>query len=445
MNLDIFNKEFARFKKINNLVNNYFASFGVNKKQELIRLIFEISKKEEIPPLKLIKELPQVSFDCLKDYLIKRRFPIASLENQTQRVYLPKIRLNKDSLFKLDKKDFYPKTIIIEKDAYTSSLTQRFIKAFPKAKRILIESLKSYLRCRLPFTIKDYNRRKDVIFIINEKADFFKRCPCTKKAISCGYHIFNLSFGCIFECTYCYLQGYTNSPGIIFSSNLDRFFDLFNAYKKPKMRIGSGEFTDSLMLDHITEYSLEIIDFFRKYPDARFEFKTKSKNIENLLKAKHKGNIVVSWTLSPERIIKENEFFTARLSERVISIERCIQAGYKIGLHFDPVIYFDGWRKEYSNLIEMLFRKIKPKDIAWISIGTLRFNPRLKPIIEARFPHNKILDQELIYGFDNKLRYPSKIRQQIYSYMTRIIYKYSRRIFLYLCMEEQRIWKTIFR
>jgi spore photoproduct lyase len=207
------------------------------------------------------------------------------------------------------------------------------------------------------------------------------------------------------------------------------------------MRLGTGEFSDSLMLDHITGYSIEIIEFFKKHPDIKFEFKTKSINIENLLKARHAGNIVVAWTFNPQKIIDENEFYTPSLSKRIEAAKKCVEAGYKISCHFDPVIYFNGWRKEYEKVLELLFSSIRPADIAWLSIGTLRFNPRVKQIIEARFPENKILDQELLYGFDNKLRYPYGMRLEIYSSMLKMLHKHSKKLPVYLCMENVSMWQ----
>jgi len=120
--------------------------------------------------------------------------------------------------------------------------------------------------------------------VIKESFDFFRLCPCTPHAYGCGYHIANLGMGCPMECTYCYLQDYTNAPGIAFPANLDDFFDAFKNYEHD-IRLGSGEFTDSLVFDNLTEYSPQIIDFFRQYPNARFEFKTKTNNIDLILKA----------------------------------------------------------------------------------------------------------------------------------------------------------------
>lgn len=424
-------------------VASRFPDFGVNKTREISRLIYEISKKEKTPIKKVLEGLQPNNFEAIKKELIKRRFPYSSASGEEIKPYLPKIDINPKNSFCITGSRFNPEKILVEKSAASSSLKERFRKSFPKAKLSEISSLKTFMRDNKKSGIANYNKRRGIVFITNELYDFFKRCPCTKGAVRCGYHIFNLGFGCIFDCTYCYLQEYNNAPGLIFPANIDNFFERFWRYKKSKMRIGTGEFSDSLMLDHITEYSLPIIEFFNKHKDAAFEFKTKSANINNLLKARHSGNIVVSWSLNPHKIIDKNEFFTASLSERLGSAEKCAHAGYKIGFHFDPVIYFNGWEKEYQGVIDLLFSKINPKDMAWISIGTFRFKPELKPIIENRFPDNKILDEELLAGYDNKLRYPYSLRYNMYKSLLNSFKKHFRKLPIYLCMEEFKMWKDL--
>ena len=400
-------------------------------------------KREKISPKEIIKGINQNKFYDVKEYLLKRRFPYACSHNELSEPYLPSIKLKSFECLKIKEKKFYPKKIFIEKSVGTSYVANKFRKSFHEAVFLEIESLKDYLKKNRRFTIIDYNNRRNSVFIINERYDFFKKCPCTKNAEACGYHIFNLGFGCIFECTYCYLQQYVNSPGLIFPANIDDYFNAFNSYKSTGMRIGTGEFSDSLMLDSITEYSIPIIDFFKKQKDAMFEFKTKSANVEKLLKTKHSGNIVVSWSLNPQSIIDANEFYTASLAERLEAALQCAEAGYKVAFHFDPVFYCKEWEKEYEQVMDNLFTKIKLKHMAWISIGTLRFNPELKKIIEIRFPENRILDAELIPGYDNKLRYPYSMRYNIYKSIIDMMRKHHKKAPIYLCMEEKSIWRAL--
>ena len=435
--------KFQSIEILHNKIAFYFPGFGVNKRREIERLVYEISKREKIPPEKILNSIDSNNFETVKKGLLKRRFPYSCAHNEAIKPYLPKVGIDPAQSFDINNSKFNPQKILIEKSAASSYLNNRFKAAFPKAAFTEIPSLKSFIRDNRKSGMPSYNKRRDMVFITNERYDFFKKCPCTKSAIGCGYHIFNLGFGCIFDCTYCYLQEYNNAPGLIFPANIDKFFERFKRYKKPKMRIGTGEFSDSLMLDHITEYSLPIIEFFSKHKNVLFEFKTKGSNIENLLKAKHGGNIVASWSLNPQRIIDKNEFFTAGLNERIKSAEKCIKAGYKIGIHFDPVIYFKEWKKEYANVIDLLFSRIKPWDIAWISIGTFRFKPELKPIIENRFPDNKILDGELLLGYDNKLRYPYGLRYNMYKFLLNALKRHSKKVPVYLCMEEFEMWKDL--
>ena len=99
-------------------------------------------------------------------------------------------------------------------------------------------------------------------------------------AAGCGYNLINLGFGCRFECEYCFLQQYQNLHAILLPANLQEFLDKIDAasfHKGPfsRPRMGSGEFTDSLVFDDLTHYSHTLVPFFRARPHLQFEFKTK--------------------------------------------------------------------------------------------------------------------------------------------------------------------------
>lgn len=436
-------KEFKRLKSAQRLVEAQLGPIGVNKKRELIRLFYEISKREGVAPQAITGQMESLAYKPLKRSLLERRFPEAALSCKSLKPFLPAVKLSPDFCADTKNKKFYPQQVYAEEGVQKSFLAQRFKAFFPKAGVSVIPSLKQFLQSHQRSGIKDYNKRRDIIFIVGQQHDFFKKCPCTKGAAGCGYHIFNLGFGCIFDCTYCYLQAYTNVPGIIFPANIEDYFDQFTLYKRPGMRLGTGEFSDSLMLDEVVEYAKPIIDFFNGHKDTIFEFKTKSANIGHLLNIKHSGNIVISWSLNPQKVIDENEFLSASLEERLDAASKCAEAGYKIGFHFDPIIYFRGWQEAYGEVIDQLITAVKPERIAWISLGTFRFGPSLKQVIEARFPANKILDGELLYGYDNKLRYPDMTRARIYSFMLGKLKNYSKKIPVYLCMEDAKMVKEL--
>lgn len=425
---------------IKKAVKDKFRRLGINKKREIIRLIYEISKRESTDFVGIISEISQKKkFADIKAALIRRRFPEASRAGEKINPYLPDIDILKDNRMYPGDGTLQPENIYYDEISSNSAVLKKIKQTIPDGNYTQIGSLKEYSMNRA-FSLKTYNFRRKNLFIVSEDYDFFRRCPCTKKCVCCDYHIFNLSFGCPYECTYCYLQEYTNTHGIIIHSNINDFFDSFHKRKISSKRIGTGEFTDSLVLDGITGYSAMIIELFRKYPDMLFEFKTKSTNIGNILKTKPARNVIISWSLNPQSFIDENEFFSASLRERIEAAKTCVDAGYDVSFHFDPIVYSRRWESEYEELVDLLFGSIKGEHIRWISLGTFRFSRQLKKVIENRFPENNILDGELILGFDGKLRYTDTVRTKIYTKMSGWIKKHSRKPFVYLCMENRSIW-----
>ncbi len=208
-------------------------------------------------------------------------------------------------------------------------------------------------------------------------------------------------------------------------------------------RIGTGEFTDSLVFDHITGFSKEIVSFFRQKEDTYFEFKTKSVNIQNLLEIGGSQNIVAAWSLNSLKIQTENEFKSPDIMQRLNAAKECALAGFSIAFHFDPIVFYENWQEGYKEVIDMIFDIVPNDCIKWISLGTLRMPAILKPIIENRFPDSSLLNGEFLLGKDYKLRYSDKTRVDIYTYMSGLIKSKKSKTIVYLCMEDGDIWKYI--
>ena len=266
---------------------------GINKKNELSRLIFEIARREKIPPAKVLEDKKLISiindkntgyigkFLKIKQYLIRIRYPNAFGEKDFSVFLNTELNENK-TVSKLYSEVFKPERVFVEKSELDSPVAKRLFALFPDVKIEIIQSLKKYKQENEG--VSGDLRKRDV-FVTKQNWDFVKRCPCTKGVVNCGYHIINLGFGCPFDCSYCYLQQYANFSGIILNSNPERFLENIDTYlesRKDKItRIGTGEFTDSLALDHITQYSKILAPYFAG-KNVRFELKTKSNNIENL-------------------------------------------------------------------------------------------------------------------------------------------------------------------
>ncbi len=184
---------------------------------------------------------------------------------------------------------------------------------------------------------------------------------------------------------------------------------------------------------------------FSSLPNAVLELKTKSADVEGLLELNHNGHTVVSWSLNPQEIIDMEEHGTASLPKRLEAMKVVVNAGYLVGIHLDPMILYQDWRRGYKDLIEMIFNNVDARRIAWISIGSLRFNPEMKKTIESNFPSSSITASEMITGPDGKTRYVKPIRVEMYKFVFEAISRYNDKfpIPIYLCMERQEVWKRV--
>ncbi len=434
------------------LEEKFDFSLNFNQYLEIERLFFEIKRKENINTKKIINYLAKKTkfnksqgknkFFALKKNLLERRFPLTLAHSNLKKkeMFLAPLKKTPKNKWKVSKK-FNPLSIFFEKETKNTYLVKKIQKKFPDSKIKEISSLNDYVKNN---KLKPSDIKKPLLFIVKEKHDFLKPCPCSKGHISCGYWIFNLGFGCPFDCSYCYLQQYTNTPGIVLPANLEDFFRRFDKFhqklKKP-IRIGTGEFSDSLALDDLTNYSSQLINYFRG-KKVFFELKTKSNKIKNIIKEKPSSNIIISWSLSPNTTIALEEKGSARLKERLAGAKKVQKAGFRVGFHFDPIIHRQGWEQEYKNLIQKLYSEVNPP-FAWISLGTLRCNRELKSITEQRFPESNIFYDELFLGSDRKLRYPKFLRTAIYIKMVNWIRKFDPSSPVYLCMESKDVWDSV--
>ena len=143
--------------------------------------------------------------------------------------------------------------------------------------------------------------------------------------------------------------------------------------------------------------------------------------------------------LNPQSITSKEELGTASIADRLESAKICYNYGYKIGFHFDPIIHYKNWEKDYKDLVNLMCDTIP--EIEWISLGTLRFSRALKPVIEKRFPKSDYIYAELVIGHDSKMRYYKALRENIYKKMCGWIRARNKKAAVYLCMEQKDMWE----
>ncbi|MBO8130101.1 MAG: hypothetical protein H0Z29_01125 [Candidatus Marinimicrobia bacterium] len=289
---------------------------------------------------------------------------------------------------------------------------------------------------------------KNTLLVKKSKGEIVKDCPGTQESyLCCGYKVINQTINCPLDCSYCILQYYINKPVTIIYTDFEDIFKqaekLIKIMGKNILRIGTGELSDSLAHKGTIVFAKEAVKFFSKKKNVFFELKTKTTNIDEILNVEHNENIVLSWSVNPDKIVMSEEKLSASLSARIKAAKRSIDAGFLVGFHFDPIVYYKNCEIDYEKVVDMIYENIPPEKIAWISLGSLRYPPATKDKISDRHPETKIIYQEMIKGLDGKLRYPRPLRTMLYRKVYDKLMNVNEPPFVYFCMESKEVWQDI--
>ena len=439
-------RELRRLRATRAVLARDFPRFGVNKTRELTRLVCEISRREGVPPERVLSGTAGLRYPRLRKVLLRRRYPAAAATGVLPEPLLLPLDLPPADVAAAPGAFPAPRRIVWEARVAASPLLARFRAAFPEADGIEVPSLRQWLRegAKHRFSPADYNRRRETILVGAASPRPFQPCPCSPSTHGCGYHIYDLAAGCSYDCSYCFLQEYANTPGLFFPAWARPAAGLLERYRgNRRLRIGTGEFADSLALDSLTGYSRELVEFFRGREGVVFEFKTKSDEVGGLLDLDPGDNIVIGFSLSPPGAAAVFDHGAPPPPRRLAAAEDCRDAGYRVAFHLDPVVFLPGWEEGYRQLIRELRDRFLPEQVAWLSLGTVRFRPRMLQVLERRFPGDPILDQELFPGYDGKLRYLPGVRVATYRRLLDFFGPERSRWPLYLCMEDADTWRAL--
>lgn len=327
------------------------------------------------------------------------------------------------------------RNIFVEKDAKKYSLTDDILKKLG-GKTIEIENLDDVFGAvKTPF-----GKEKLDLFLATKKGKLVKEAPpaygLSKNKKDRHYYFFHC-FNCIYHCHYCYLQGYFNSPDIVVFVNRQDIFKAIeeiidqSKLKKERPFFYSGEFSDSLALSELTNEVHDYLTFFSKQPKGHLELRTKSVRINPLLNyAKKKSppsNVVIAYSLAPEKSIKRYEDKTPSLKARLSALEKLVTAKYDVALHFDPIIHDQDIdiAKSYGELMEKIasIPNILPK-IKYISLGTLRFTSNAYREIKKNHFLSPMFVTPMQRFSNNMKQYDKKLRQKIFDELEAIIAKH---------------------
>ena len=328
-------------------------------------------------------------------------------------------------------------TIYIESEIRSHPRTKSILNRFSNARIVECE------RFGEVFNPKKQNfrlqKKKPALIIARKHRNFILDAPEGFGIGGRKNYYFSHMFNCIYDCRYCFLQGMYRSANYVLFVNYE---DFQNEIKKiveqnpddEEITFFSGYDCDSLALEAITGFVQEFLPFFQKHKRAVLELRTKSINVDELLNHEVIPNCVVAYSFTPENISQKLEHGVPPVTRRIQTMEKLAEKGWQVGIRLDPLIYHEGYQKNYSELIQNIFHTIPVENIHSVSTGPMRFPEKMFYTIEQLYP-----DEHLFAGpLENRnglTSYSEKIEEEMMNYCDTILEKYIPKEKRYSCIQ----------
>jgi len=307
------------------------------------------------------------------------------------------------------------------------------------------ESLKQKSKDYTSFTPQNVPSPKLDFVSQTDDSIILGNCPvASEKTRCCNLYTLDAVKNCGFDCSYCSIQSFYTDGKIYLHKNLKDKLNKLKLDSDKIYHIGTGQSSDSLMWGNKDGILDDIFQFADKNRNVVLELKTKSNAIGYFRNNKIPSNVIVTWSLNTDVIVKAEEHHTATLKERLEAARAIADMGILVGFHFHPIVEYEGWEKDYHSIIDFIQKNFIPEEVALISLGTLTF---IRPVIKQlrkRKLESKILQMPLADA-EGKFSYPIEIKKQIFSSVyNRFSDKWQTMVYFYMCMEEKSLWKEIF-
>lgn len=327
------------------------------------------------------------------------------------------------------------KKIFIEKELLDHPRTRKILEKLPEVPVREIDRYDSIFgMVKKPYLQK---RRELNLFVARKKGQLIKEAPPAYGMAGDPHFYFVHAYNCIYECEYCYLQGYFQSPDLVLFLNHEEIIQemkkVMAANPRKKVWFHAGEFSDSLALSSLTGELETYFNFFKNHSDAILELRTKSDQIKELLKLEPGNNIITSFSLSP---VKNLDYRAPSMMKRLDAMEELHGQGFPLAVHLDPIIPLKDFKEQYTTLISELSRRIPLKDIRYFSLGVTRFPEKIHHQVSKNYPDSIIFKEPMLKDKNGIIRSPKPIRFPMMEFIKSLLLEQGAiESSIYLCME----------
>ncbi len=310
--------------------------------------------------------------------------------------------------------------IYVEKRAENTIPVQRIISKFKNAKVIIIDDYRDVFFRPRQDNAKQRNAQS-LILAVNRDKLVYRGSPMCQNFNNENFYYTSCVMNCIFDCEYCYLKGMYQSANIVVFVNIEDYFaQISELCRKKKIYLCVSYDTDLIALDSVTGYVKQWSDFTRSEPNLSIEIRTKSFRRDIYDKIEPCERIIFAYTVSPEEVISKYEHKTSDLTERLTAAQYAIKRGFKVRFCFDPMIYCENYKQNYSDMINKISEYIDWKELWDVSMGSFRISKEYLKDMRKNYPYSAVCQ----FPFDTVegvCQYPKHIKEEMENHLFKLL------------------------
>ncbi len=304
-------------------------------------------------------------------------------------------------------------TIYVEEAVKEHPRTLSVISRYPKARIIHCERYgEIFNRAQQNFRLQ---KQQPALILAHKAGNRVLPAPADYGIGGTDNFYFSHLLNCLYDCRYCFIQGMYRSANYVLFVNYEDFFDEIAQTQQSLAGPGwyfSGYDCDSLALEPVTGFVAEALDWFAKHPSANLELRSKSTQVRSLLNREPLANVVVASSLSPDPVAQSLEHQAPSLDKRLAALKKVADAGWLIGLRFDPLIWCDDYQKVYTAFFDKVFSSLPAHSIHSVSTGSFRLPPEFHQKLTKLYPAEALLAGPLERG-DRWVGFPADREQRL--------------------------------
>ena len=285
--------------------------------------------------------------------------------------------------------------IYAEDEALQEPFAQSILERLPKATVVEIQNYKQVFSR----PAQDYHLQKQspkLILAMKKDNFLYDGSAFVQNHQNPNFYYNALSLNCVYDCSYCYLQGMYNSANQVLFVNLEEYFQQTDEAIKERKDLNQPLYlcisydTDLLGFESIAPFSQKWINYAADKPDLLIELRTKSANFAAIQNIPANPSTILAWSLSPDMVAQKYEIKAPPLRSRVKALKKAMEAGWKVRICIDPILPIPDWEKTYQEFVESISGLLSHKSLLDVHIGVFRMNSGYFQNIRKRRPPNDL-------------------------------------------------------